>query len=105
MKKPDFDELLAACRQTGPPPLQSNFPSHVLREIRLRSARKESGWLSLLSAWLRPGMVAASLAVAISVGALVPGLVRADGHSRAASGLGLDVFSTSAPKIPSGILP
>ena len=104
MNKPDLDQLFAEYRRVDNPPLPGSFASHVLREIRLRRAEAETGWVSSLFACLRPGMVAASLSVAISVGVLVPGLVRGIEPSNAADGLGLDVFSTSAANMPSGLL-
>lgn len=106
MKQPDFDELLADYRQSDIPALPGSFSSHVLREIRVRSAEagREPGWFSALLACLRPGMVAASLSVAISVGVLLPGLARANDHALAAAGLGLDIFSPTAPNLPSGLL-
>jgi hypothetical protein len=104
MKRPHFDELLAECRLAGIPALPGSFSANVLREIRLRGAatRQDSGWLSLLLACLRPGMVAASLSIALVVGVLVPGLTRGTDSSMAADGLGLNVFSTS--HMPSGLL-
>ena len=102
MKRRNFDELLADCRMAGIPELPGSFSANVLREIRLRSTKQDSGWLSLLSACLRPGMVAASLSIALVVGVLVPGLTRETGSSLAADGLGLNVFSTS--HMPSGLL-
>jgi len=97
MKKPLFDELLTECRATGLPALPGSFSANVLREIRLRHSgeKVESGWLSLLLGCLRPGMVAASFAIALAVGVLVPGLTRSNDNSLAADGLGLHVFSTS----------
>lgn len=104
MKKPRFDELFADCRLAGIPELPGSFSADVLREIRMRraEAKKESGWLALLVACLRPGMVAASLSIALVVGVLVPGLTRGNDRSPAADGLGLDVFSTS--NMPSGLI-
>lgn len=104
MKTRDFDELLADYRGAATPVLPGSFSANVLREIRLRGpgAKRESGWISLLSACLRPGMVAASLSIALVVGMVVPGLTREHDHSPAADGLGLDVFSTS--NMPSGLL-
>lgn len=104
MKKADFDELLADYRLARIPGLPGSFSANVLREIRMRStARKQdSGWISLLLGCLRPGMVAASLSIALVVGALAPGLTSGNRRSMAADGLGLHVFSTSA--MPSGLL-
>ncbi|MEI8387280.1 MAG: hypothetical protein WCG76_06740 [Verrucomicrobiota bacterium] len=104
MKRLDFDELLAECRAAGIPALPGSFSTDVLREIRLRSSetKEESGWFSQLFACLRPGMVAASLGLALVVGVLVPGLTRESVDSLAVDGLGLHVFSTS--KTPSGLL-
>ena len=104
MKKPHFDELLADYRLAGPPPLPGAFSADVLREIRQcrAEAKDESGWFSQLLACLRPGMVAASLGLALFVGVLVPGLTRESDNSVVAEGLGLHVFSTSA--MPSGTL-
>lgn len=104
MRKPDFDDLLTAYRQAAIPLLPSSFPSNVLREIRLRSteSKTESGWFSSLFAFLRPGMIAASLSLALAIGLLVPGLARGNDNSMTEIGLGLNVFSTS--KMPSGLL-
>ncbi|MEI8312813.1 MAG: hypothetical protein WCH98_18850 [Verrucomicrobiota bacterium] len=102
MKTPDFDELLAGYRQVAIPELPGSFSADVLREIRLRGAGRESGWFSSLFACLRPGMIAASLSLALAVGAIVPGLARGNGTSMAAAGLGLNVFSSSASNMPSG---
>ena len=104
MKRLDFDELLAECRGAGTPALPGSFSADVLREIRLRSSESKagSGWLSQLLACLRPGMLAASLGLALVVGIVVPGLTRESDNSLAADGLGLHVFSTSA--MPSGAL-
>ena len=104
MKRHNFDELLADYRGAGIPALPGSFSAGVLREIRLRraEAKEESGWFSPLLACLRPGMVAASLGIALVVGVLVPGLTRESDNSMAADGLGLHVFSTS--NMPSGLL-
>lgn len=104
MRTPGFDELMMKCRQAAIPALPGSFSANVLREIRQRSAtdKTESGWFSLLFGFLRPGIVAASLSLALAVGLLVPGLTRNDVNSMAADGLGLNVFSTS--KMPSGLI-
>ncbi|MCX6969163.1 MAG: hypothetical protein NTV93_03290 [Verrucomicrobia bacterium] len=104
MKTRHFDELLADYRGAAIPGLPASFSTNVLREIRLRvsEAKKDPGWLALLLSCLRPGMVAASLSIALVVGVLVPELTRGTGNSLAAHGLGLDVFSTS--NMPSGLL-
>lgn len=106
MQKHDFDELLAEYRQADIPALPGSFSANVLREIRLRSVApiRDSGWLSAFIACLRPGMAAASLAVAISVGVLLPGIARGNEHSMAVAGLGLNVFSPSASNLPSTLL-
>jgi hypothetical protein len=104
MKTRHFDELLADYRGAAIPDLPGSFSANVLREIRLRGseAKRESGWISLLSACLRPGMVAASLSIALVVGMLVPGVTRQSDNALAADGLGLGVFSTS--HMPSRLL-
>ncbi len=106
MQKHDFDELLAEYRQADIPALPGSFSANVLREIRLRSgaATRDSGWLSALITCLRPGMAAAGLAIAISVGVLLPGIARGNEHSMAVAGLGLNVFSPSASNLPSTLL-
>lgn len=98
------DDLLAKYRRAAIPALPGSFPSDILREIRLRSTdpSADSGWFSPLFAFLRPGMMAASLSLAFAVGVLVPGFNRANDHSIAVDGLGLNVFSTA--KMPSGLL-
>ncbi|MFA7343077.1 MAG: hypothetical protein WC003_02120 [Terrimicrobiaceae bacterium] len=104
MKAPDFDGLLAEYCRTSVPALPSSFSANVLREIRLRGAeiKKESGWVASMFSCLSPGMVAASLSVALVVGVFAPGLARGSDASMAANGLGLNAFSTS--KMPSGLL-
>ena len=104
MKTPDLDELLAGYRQAAIPELPGSFSADVLREIRLRraGASSEAGWFSLLAACLRPGMIAASLSIALVVGVLVPGRDHRVVNSMAAAGLGLNVFSTS--NMPSDLL-
>jgi len=104
MKTPGFDGIIDECRQTTVPALPSSFSANVLREIRQRSAedKTESGWFSLLFGYLRPGIVAGSLCLALAVGVLAPGLVREDTNAMAADGLGLNVFSTS--KMPSDLI-
>ena len=104
MKTRPFDELLEDCRGAAIPDLPGSFSANVLREIRLRGSqsKQDPGWFSLLLACLRPGMVAASLSIALVVGVLVPELARENVSSAAAHGLGLDVFSTS--NMPSGLL-
>ena len=105
MKMPDFDDLVAEYRRTAIPALPSSFSSHVLREIRLRSAEAkcDAGWLSSLFSCLRPGMVAASLIVALAVGVLAPGFGRANDNSTVVAGLGLHVFSSSSSNFPSSL--
>ena len=104
MKRPHFDELMADCRLAGIPELPGSFSANVLREIRLRrtAPEQDSGWISQLLTCLRPGMVAASLSIALVVGVLVPGLTHGSDNSMAAAGLGLNVFSAS--NMPSGLL-
>lgn len=104
MKTHDFEELLAGYRLAAIPGLPGAFATDVLREIRLRGAGGEPGWISSLFACLRPGMFAAGLSIALAVGALLPGLARGNGNSMAVAGLGLNVFSPSASHMPSGFL-
>ncbi len=91
-----------------PPPLPGSFAQTVLREIRNPEARlsfKERWLLELQAFVFRPGFVAAGLALAASVGLALPALVaREAAPSVAASSLGLDVFSSAAPHVPSGLL-
>ena len=104
MNKPDFDKLLLEYRRTAIPDLPGSFSSNVLREIRMRRLEaSSSNWFSTLFACLRPGMVAASLSVALVVGVLAPGLARATDNSSAAEGLGLNVFSSSSSNFPSSL--
>ena len=103
MNKPDFDELLAGYRRITIPELPSSFRSNVLREIRMRRPDASADWVSMLFACLRPGMVAASLSVALVVGILAPGLARANDNPPAAEALGLSVFSSSSSNFPSSL--
>jgi len=103
MNKTDFDQLLTEYRRTAIPALPISFPSNVLREIRMRRAEATTDWVSMLFSCLRPGMVAASLSVALVVGVLAPGFTRANDNASAAAGLGLNVFSSSSSTFPSSL--
>lgn len=104
MKTPDFDELLVGYRQATIPALPGSFSADVLRAIRLRRAGvvREAGWFSVLAACLRPGMMTASLCLALLVGILGPGQIHRSGPAMATAGLGLNVFSTA--NMPSDLL-
>lgn len=98
----DFEGLLAEYRNLDLPALPGSFPPDVLREIRLRKTDAvRPGCLSGMFDMLRPGMVAASLGIALAVGAVLPGIVWADNRPAASD---LNVFSIASPHLPSGIL-
>jgi hypothetical protein len=108
MKNGSFEDLLVELRRSDVPALPGSFPSDVLREIRLRrlskEAERDAGWLPALLSLFRPSLLVASLSVAIVVGVVMPGLVRPADQSSDISDLDLNVFSTSSPNFPSGLL-
>lgn len=97
--------LLAQLRAAPLPAVPGSFRQDVWRTIRLRSSRAtESWWAWFFEPLLRPAMAAASLALAIVVGASL-GVATLD--SRTADtrhALGLEVFSTSAPALPTTLM-
>jgi hypothetical protein len=109
MKNHDFDDLLAELRRTKAPPLPGSFISDVLRDIRLQraaAAESDSRWFSALVQWCRPRLLAATLAVTVMVGLVLPQVTTAHSLSQemAAANLDLNIFSPASLRIPSGLL-
>lgn len=102
-----LDSLLAGLAERKVPDLPGSFSQDVLREIRLRESRaKESQpWLTrLLQSWLQPKTFAMAVTAAVIFGAAMPISLQTDSTTMAVKGLDLNVFSSSAPNAPSGLL-
>lgn len=98
MNKYHLDELLGNYAKTSAPPLPGSFSQNVLREIRLRKASQQEspGWLSeIYNGIFHPRLLTASLALAIVVAIAIPSTLSSSSPSRAATSLGLDVFSSA----------
>jgi len=107
MKDADLDRLLKSYAENSAPSLPGNFQQNVLREIRIRAQKPHgvAGWISEICLLLfRPGILAASLTIAVTIGLAAPALVTPDPHALVASALDLDVFSASTTHLPSGLL-
>lgn len=107
MNDQTLDALLVDLAHQQIPDLPGSFPHDVLREIRLmqnHSGEKESWFGTLLHQWLRPRVFAVSMAVAMTMGIVLPITVMENDPSLAVSSLDLNVFSNSAPNLPSGLL-
>lgn len=105
MNNRNLDSLLAELRQSRTPALPGSFSQDILRKIRA-SAKPvhDSDWFPALMLLFRPGLVVLALTVAVAVGLALPGIVRPVDQAMAVSGLDLNVFSTSSPNFPSGLL-
>jgi hypothetical protein len=107
MTKPQLDDLIEQLARQKVPDLPGAFANDVLREIRLRrdSATKKESWLAdLLNNFLRPPVYVAAVTAALVVGLAAPlALARSD-TDQTIAGLDLNVFSSVAPNVPSGLL-
>ena len=98
-------ELLRSYADAPIPALPGSFPQDVLREIRLRNDARKSDWLSEIYAlFFRPGVLAASLSLAVLVGFGLPTMMSPTNPGLTASSLGLGVFSHSMSELPSGMV-
>jgi len=108
MEHRDLDKILKQLAEAPVPPLPGHFAQDVLREIRIRKAAAPApgGWFAdYFSALFRPIFLSASFAIAITVGVAVPVTLRAASETAATTAsLGLHVFATSSPNLPSGLL-
>jgi hypothetical protein len=107
MTKPHLDNLLARLARQKVPDLPGAFADDALREIRLRrdSASEQGSWLAdLLNNLLRPPVYLAAVTAALVVGLTSPLVLERSGTDQAVAGLGLNVFSSVAPNVPSGLL-
>jgi hypothetical protein len=101
----NLNELLRSYADAPIPALPGSFPQDVLRAIRLRKDARKGDWLSEIYAlFFRPGVLAASFALAVLVGFGLPVMMRPTNPGLAASSLGLGVFSRSMSELPSGML-
>ena len=97
-QKQPLDELLKSYAERPIPPLPGSFSQNVLREIRLQKTaqQKSAGWTAEIYQWLfRPQLLAASAMIAICVGVIAPSMISSTSSSLAATGLGLQVFSSA----------
>ena len=107
MNNSTLDGLLAGLAERKVPDLPGSFSQDVLREIRLRESRANESqpWLTrLLQSWLQPKTFAMAVTAAVIFGAAVPISLQTDNTTMAVKGLDLNVFSSSAPNAPSGLL-
>ena len=107
MNNSKLDGLLAGLAERKVPDLPGSFSQDVLREIRLRDSRADElqPWLTrLLQSWLQPKTFALAVTAAVIFGAAVPITLKPDSTSLAVTSLDLNVFSSSAPNAPSGLL-
>jgi hypothetical protein len=102
-----IDDLVAECSRRKVPELPGAFATDVLREIRLRTAttKIEGSWFATLARLcLLPRTLALSAMAAALIGAAAPVILAHDEAAAAASGLDLEVFSSTAFNLPSGLL-
>ncbi len=107
MNDSKLDDLLAELARRKAPDLPGSFSQDVLREIRLRGSRSNESvpWMvRLLQSWLQPRSFALAVTAAVVFGAALPITWKSDSGSQAAASLDLNVFSSSAPNAPSGLL-
>lgn len=107
MNNSKLDDLLAGLAERKVPDLPGSFSQNVFREIRLHESRTDESqlWLArLLQFWLQPKTFALAVTAAVIFGAVVPITFKTDSTSLAVTGLDLNVFSSSAPNAPSGLL-
>ncbi len=103
----DFDQLIEHYAQSIAPTLPASFASDVLRETRLRQANRaeRSGRFSEISSvFFHPGMLAAGLMLALSIGIALPTSLRGADRFSASESLGLHVFTSATLNLPSGLL-
>lgn len=107
MTKPHLDNLLAQLARQKVPDLPGAFAGDVLREIRLRrdSATKKGSWIAdLLNNLLRPPVYFAAVTAALVIGLAAPLAMARSDTEQTIAGLDLNVFSSVAPNVPSGLL-
>ena len=97
--------LLRNRRESPPRKLPGAFRQNVWRAIHERSASDEREETASVWQWfLRPQMVTAVLAVAVTVGVGLGSQVQDLGASNARNALDLNVFTDRAPALPSTLL-
>ena len=105
MDEHSFTHLVAHLRAAPLPTLPGSFRQNVWRTIRQRSARSAASWWAwFFEPLLKPAMAVAALTLAMIVGAgssMAPVGPRAAETRRA---LGLEVFSPSAPALPTTLM-
>jgi hypothetical protein len=108
MSDSKLDDLLARLGRRDPSSLPGSFSQDVLREIRLRKSERADTlppWRAgLIQFWLRPQSFALAVTAAVMIGAMLPLAWQTDDTAQIIEGLDLNVFSSSAPNAPSGLL-
>jgi hypothetical protein len=107
MDSDDLEKALLRLAAQRKPVPSGNLEQNVWREIRSRKSVRvrESIWNKLAEKFLRPKWTLASASVVAAF--ISVGMVASEGPSSAAtthSSLGLGVFSTEAPVLPSTLL-
>lgn len=101
----DFDDLVHSRRMTAPEMSSAGaFAQDVLREIRLRKSAASSGkshWLDVFDGFLKPAILAAGLAVALTVGAVTPYLVHPLLLQPSVAMTDMEIFTGSSRSLPS----
>lgn len=107
MDDTELNHLLRLHRESRRPVPPAHLAQNVWREIRRRKAEaaEAGGWLGwLLEPFRRPRMVAPALALALVLGVAV-GVAGVPAKANPARyALDLEVFSPSAPSLPSTLL-
>jgi len=107
MNEQKLDALLVDLARQRIPDLPGSFAQDILREIRLRQdhmEEKESWFGTLLHTWPLPRVFAVSMTAAVMVGLVLPLAVMDNDDAMAVNSLDLNIFSNSAPNLPSGLL-
>lgn len=101
-----LDQLLQQGREKRSAGLPGAFSQNVWREIRLRRSQSEetAGRIELWGWLLRPQMVVAALALAITVGISVGRQQYMSSAAQTHAALDLQVFGESSAALPSTLL-
>ncbi len=105
MKDPNLDNALARLAANSPQP-PANLEVNVWRSIRERReiSRRESVFDWMFATIFRPAGVASLVAVTFAVAISIGSLEAADTSASTRSSLGLAVFASDAPTLPSTLM-
>ena len=97
--------LLAQLRAAPLPAIPGSFRQDVWRTIRQRSSQSaESWWAWFFEPLLKPAMAVSALALATVVGASLSVAMIGSRTAETRHALGLEVFSPSAPTLPTSLM-